>query len=230
MEVKSTRGTTIRNMSGIAGEKPLTVHISHGHNQFETVVTPVPAGYYKDDDFSNEWAIEYHCRNPNPIPTTGKNVEDWIEESKIKWLTIADINNIPSGQSIQVLVVDRNFGDTLEATATPNKPMIPSELLAFSKATFTRTHDLQGNLVLHCAEDEDIDLGLFEFDVSVPSGWYPLHNGVLPSEDSQGFLKLYGKSMRWQDMPPHTHVGYRGPMIPWSVVTEEKSLLFWHNP
>ena len=217
----------LRTMMGVAGKKPRTVHISHGHNQFETAATPVPAGYRKNN-FSKEWAREYHCRNPNPMPTTGKNVDDWIEESKAKWLTIADVTHLKPGKSLEILMLDRNFGDTLDATATPNKPMKAPTLLASSKATFTRTKDLQGQLVLHY-KGKDIDISPFEFHVTVPEGWYPLTDGILPANDEQGFLTLYGKSIRWQDMPSDTHVGYRGPMIPWSVVKKEKTPLFWYR-
>jgi len=221
-------GSYLQTMIGLAGKKPRTVHLSHGYNQFDITATPVPTGYRKNSKFSKEWAREYHCRNPNPIPMTGKNVEEWIQESKSKWLTIADIKNLGPGKKLDLLVIDRNFGDTLDATATPNKPMKASALLASSKASFTRTKDLQGHLVLHY-KDEDIDISPFEFDLAVPNGWYPLKDGILPAKDKQGFMKLYGKSMSWQDMPSDTHVGYRGPMIPWSVVTKEKKQLFWYK-
>ena len=217
----------LRTMMGVAGKKPRTVHLSHGYNQFDTVATPVPAGYRKHN-FSKEWALEYHCRNPNPMPKSGKNVEEWIYDSKDKWLTIADITHLKKGQSLEVLMLDRNFGDTLDATTTPNKPMKATTLLASSRATFTRTKDLQGQLVLHYKK-EDIDISPFEFHVAVPEGWFPLFDGVLPATDEQGFTKLYGKPIRWQDMPSDTHVGFRGPMMPWSVVSKEKKQLFWYK-
>jgi len=127
-----------------------------------------------------------------------------------------------------VLMLDRNFGDTLDATATPNKPMRAATLLASSRATFTRTKDLQGQLVLHY-KGEDIDISPFEFHVTVPNGWFPLFDGILPAKDEQGFTKLYDKPIRWQDMPSDTHVGFRGPMMPWSVVAKEKTKLFWYK-
>lgn len=218
-----TTGDVRHVMTGLAGTEPRTVHLSHGHNRFETTATPVPAGYRKNTRYDKRWAHEYHCRDPNPVPTRGKDVELWVHEARDKYLTIGDVRRLRPGQRLSLTILDRNLIDTL-SEVTPNKPMKATALLAPTRATYIHESGLRGKLVMA----NGVELDPFEFHVQVPNGWYPLRNGVLPAKDPQGFMKLYGKPVRSQDMPPNTHIGYRGPVIPWSVVTKAPQM-YWYQ-
>jgi hypothetical protein len=194
------------------------IHVSHAYNQFETKATPIPAGFIEDHDVDPDFADNYQCRDANKKPK-GLNIGQWTMKVKAKgkWLTIADMNHLIQGDQFDVLPLDRNVTETIEAAGAPPNKVQPAEtFFEPNRAVYEHTDGLKGKLTLYY-NSEHIVLDPFEFHVEInrSGNWYPLKNGYLPAKDPQGYTKLLGKKTHWTELDPKTHIGFRGPMIQW---------------
>jgi len=208
-------------LNGLRSTKKNHIHVSHDYNQFEVTPTPIPAGFMENTDVDPGWLDKYQCRDAAKRPTKGLDVEQWSRATRAKWLTIADVQHMAPGATLEVVLLDRNVIDTIDAAGVkPNKLHTPKSFFAASKATYTHTKGLEGTLTL-LADGKPLVLTPFEFDVEFDGkdNWYPLTGGFLPAKDPDGFLKLLGKRTHWSAMSPATHIGWRGPMIPWSALS-----------
>lgn len=209
---------SVEMLNGLRATKKHHIHKGHGYNQWETKATKIPAGFVVSTDYDKGWIDEYQCRDANPYPKKGLNIEQWARKSRPAWLTIADIQKLKPGDCLEVLPLDRNVVDTVSGSGIrPNKLYPASAFFKSNKAIYEHGSGMQGCLTL-LSESEKIVLDPFEFHVEIDKkdNWFPLEKGSLPAKDPQGFLKLMGKKMSWTAMSPKTHVGYRGPMLKFS--------------
>jgi len=199
-------------LNGLRATKKNYIHVGRGYNQWISKATKVPAGFVETKDYDKKWMEEYQCRDANPYPKKGLDIERWTRKARPSWLTIADIQQLKPGEKIDVLPLDRNVAETV--SATPNKLHPASVFFKPNRAVYEHKEGLQGKLTL-LVNSEKIVLDPFEFHVEInkSDNWYPLQDGSLPAKDPQGFVKLLGKKMEWTAMSPSTHVGYRGPML-----------------
>jgi hypothetical protein len=224
---------SVETLSGLRSTKKNHIHKFHTYNQWATVPTPVPAGFVEAKegaDYDLSWVKEYACRNPNPYPKKGLDIERWEKKVRGAWLTIADIRRMNPGDVLDVAVLDRNVVETADSDGVPPNRLVAAErFLKPSKARYEHQEGLRGKLTLFI-NSENIELDPFEFHVDFDGkgNWYPLMDGVLPAKDPQGFMKLLGKKVPWSAMSAKTHVGYRGPMIAWSKVRSLPKL-FWYK-
>ena len=229
-ETDNGNSRSVEWRNGLRSTKKNHIHLSHGHNQWETVPTPVPAGFVESDDYDRAWVEGNVCRNPNPRPKNGLDIERWEKKVRSSWLTIADIRRLKPGDVLDVAVLDRNVIETVDSAGIPpNRPVAAQRFLKPSMARYEHIEGLRGKLTL-LINSERIELDPFEFHVDFDGkgNWYPLMDGVLPAKDPQGFMKLLGKKTPWSAMSPKTHVGYRGPMIEWSKVRSCPKL-YWYK-
>ena len=199
-------------LNGLRATKKNHIHVSHGYNQWISKATKVPAGFVETTEYDKKWMEEYQCRDANPYPKKGLDIERWTRKARPSWLTIADIQRLKPGDTLEVLPLDRNVAETV--SATPNKLHPATLFFKPNRAVYEHKDGLQGKLTL-LVNSEKIILDPFEFHVEINKSdtWYPLQDGSLPAKDPQGFVKLLGKKMDWTAMSPTTHVGYRGPML-----------------
>jgi len=231
--IKETdEGDTVRRemLNGLRATKKNYIHRSHGYNQWRSKASRVPAGFVESKDYEKQWMDEYQCRDANPRPKKGLDLGSWTRKAKGQWLTIKDIQQLKTGDRLEVLLLDRNAAETVAASGiSPNKLHSATSFFKDNKAVYEHKKDLQGRLILF-EPPGHLVLDPFEFHVEIDktNNWYPLREGVLPAKDPQGFLKLLGKKMSWKSMDPDTHVGYRGPMVAWSAV-QTLPPLFWYR-
>jgi len=202
-------------LNGLRATKKNYIHKGLGYNQWISKATKVPAGFVETKDYDKKWLEEYQCRDANPYPKKGLNIERWTRKARPSWLTIADIQGLKSGEKVDVLPLDRNVMETVEAGGIKPNKLHPAPLFFKpNRALYEHKEGLKGKLTL-LVNSEKIVLDPFEFHVEVnkKDTWYPLQDGSLPAKDPQGFVKLLGKETHWTSMSPSTHVGYRGPML-----------------
>jgi hypothetical protein len=151
--------------------------------------------------------------------------------SREKWLTIGDITSMAKDQTLRVLVLDRNVFDIACSpnVNAPNARHTATHFFRKNLATYKHDGDLKGFIIWDSFED-----GMyheFEFHIMYkPGRWYPLKNGKLPEQESQGvfdFGQEGGKHFTKFDT--NTPVGWRGPMIAWSEVSNLPDI-YWSNP
>lgn len=164
----------------------------------------------------------------------GKDWRSWWAASQKYWMTIADVERIPPGKTIDACFLHRNVWDTTMTPERRGKLHKPSTFFAEEKARFAQVHrytrtsrkttPLEGQSMFVEYESEPKP---FEFEIEYAKGkWYPLSKGVLPAKDSQGAFKLLGTAKHWSEFPKTTHVGWRGPMIAWENLDKLPKIYF----
>lgn len=220
-----------RKINGLRSTKKKNhIHVGHGYNRWAVKATRVPAGFVETTDYSTKWMEEYQCRDANPYPKKGLDVERWTRKVRPSWLTIADIQRLKPGEKLAVLPLDRNVTDAVAAGGVPPNKLHPAgTFFKPNLALYEHKEGLKGTLTL-LAHSEKIILDPFEFHVEIDKkdNWYPLQDGSLPASDPQGFVKLLGKKTHWADMSPSTHVGYRGPMLA-AATLPKLPTVFWYE-
>ena len=141
----------------------------------------------------------------------------WVNHMKPDWLTVKDVLQLTPGQSLKVLVLDRNVRDIACEATKGGTSYTPRRFFRNNHAVFTRddrTDRLTGTLKWWTGSTNDE----FEFHLNYKEGhWYPMRNGVLPANDWQWSNRpLLGKRLKLDKIPLNWHVGWRGPMIPWA--------------
>jgi hypothetical protein len=120
--------------NGLRSTKKNHIHLSHNHNQWETVPTPVPAGFVEAKegaDYDRSWVEEYQCRNPNPRPKNGLEIEQWEKKVRSSWLTIADIKRLSPGDVLDVAVLS-GF-DRIEKLLSAQPTIIAKDIAAVQR-------------------------------------------------------------------------------------------------
>ena len=150
---------------------------------------------------------------------------DHAEETSA--LTIGDVKKMKWGEELKVLILDRNVWD-IALSERNNKPDVkvrPDIFFRYNSGTYIHDQDLRGKLRI-AAIPNSYD---FEFHLFLPSEqiWYPLQDGYIPSEDSQGAFSFDSNVVRhWSSFPDTTQVGYRGAMIPWTKLSNMPSIFY----
>ena len=160
------------------------------------------------------------------------SLEKWIERMKPQYLTIGDINKMRKGDTNKFLCIDRNVYDL--ASKNDNIPKAPT--LFFENnyiVNYTHDTDLKGHVKFECLASKE-KYKLFEFHIEyINKHWYPLKDGMLPNHDAQNIFHhvptLNNENLirNWKDYPITTHIGWRGPMIPWNCL--EKAPMVYYK-
>mmetsp|Transcript_19884 Transcript_19884/g.35477 ORF Transcript_19884/g.35477 Transcript_19884/m.35477 type:complete len:288 (-) Transcript_19884:144-1007(-) len=163
----------------------------------------------------NRWAME-----AGSMPFT--SLEEWQELCKDKYLKVSDILKMKAGETIEVVSFDRNWGDVAldEDRNPPGVPTDPKHFFRENKATYTHSGaDLRGTVKWTWDPEKDYD---FEFDLEYKSKcWYPLKNSCFPTVTlTMSRFSPEHEGRHYSTYPPSTHVGWRGPWMPWSALAD----------
>jgi|SRR3989304_4132521 len=149
-------------------------------------------------------------------------LRQWRKYIKPQCLTINDVKQLNKGDTLYVLVMDRNLTDITNAHNKCEEIKRPKDFFECNVATYVHNKDLQGDITFHFGgfEDKKKSRNLtreFEFDIEYDKNcWYPLTNGYLPVKDPQGLGKFrYNSPKHYSMFSPTTRIGWRGPMIEW---------------
>jgi len=167
-------------------------------------------------------------------PAGVDELDKWIDKHLApRYLTIADITRMKSGEKLKVLTLDRNMGDScMDTDINPEfKSIRPEKFFRPSWAVYTHGVGLKGTLKF-----EWMDAGKapddFVFDLEFKKGsWYPLHEDKrtgTPTLPKCAFTKPCG-GKTWDTFAKSTHVGWRGPMVAWSHLAKLPPL-WWEEP
>ncbi len=138
----------------------------------------------------------------------------WIDMAYDYRLKIKDVMNMKKGDTMSVLVLDRNVGDIAVSANPENVVIDPYQFFRYNFATYIHDNGLKGTMIYHW-QDKDYGDDEFEFDIEyAPHSWYPLKNGKLPKKDPQGGADfIYTREVSWTEFPIDTGIGWRGPMV-----------------
>lgn len=138
----------------------------------------------------------------------------WIDMAYHYKLKIRDVMNMKNGDTMTVLVLDRNVGDVSVQANPENVVIDPYYFFRYNFATYIHDSGLKGTMTYHW-QDEDYKDDDFEFDIEyTPHSWYPLENGRLPKRDPQGGAGFnFPREISWTEFPIDTGIGWRGPMV-----------------
>ncbi len=177
-----------------------------------------------------------HESEPESEPETNyvdNSFENWENATRHFHATIQSIMDIPIGETRHFLCLDRNVldlaGDALNEyqqgdEATPSNVFGGNYHIKFTKTGegITGKHYIVYN-VDELEKSNDLKDEQTDFDVEYANNcWYPMEDGFLPSNDSQGVCFLFGTKRKWDSFLPTTRLGWRGPMIPLEKIDDIK--------
>jgi len=130
--------------------------------------------------------------------------EQWDKLADRHTLTIGDITSLPPGARLNLLIQDRNIGDSVaNLHHFDGVSRKPTEFFKGLTDVFTKTSGISGTMKWHWGETQP-----FTFQL--------LHEGKGmwgPVDENNGIFDLTGLS--WVQMPPSTKVGWRGSAMRW---------------
>lgn len=236
-------GILTQSLIGIPADKPGYIHeLVDEYGGFSKKPMKLEKGFKKSKKrrFDKQWAIVAGCN----VPKTKKEKDDyfkkmngalhytdWFDKTRKSWITIGDIMKLKKGDKLDLLMLDRNATDTAFHYNKMSVPKEPSKFFRHNRITYIHDTDMTGTIrqkiVIDLTNNKTkktekkrvTDNTEAEFDVEYKKDyWYPFRDGVLPAKDFQGYFKLLGKKKHYTDFPKSTHVGFRGPLIPWSQI------------
>ena len=154
-------------------------------------------------------------------------MRQFIETSKPNHLTLGDIKQLSPGDSLDVVIWDRNFEEGwIWSAAEENHPYDPTFFFRENRHKLV----MKGNLIwdIHYSWGQVVRHPI-EFDVSDMNTkwtWAPVKNGVIQIDnafldgDSQWAVnsrKIHNKSQ--DEFPDSTRVGWRGPIMLWDKLS-----------
>jgi len=162
---------------------------------------------------------------PDPFTRLVVSWEEWEQRTEPFHLKISDVLNLTIGQSIKLLLLDRNVWDVANTDESCSElPQDPAYYFRHNTAEFIKQEHLKGKMVFNWDGNCTLKERTFEdweFEIEFkPNNWYPLKDGKLPEQD-QGFFHFDWRR-HWSEFDRGTHIGFRGPAILWSVVQSEK--------
>ena len=142
----------------------------------------------------------------------------WINSTKDYHLTIKDIQEMKSGESLKVIILDRNTGDLFDKYNNSNTLYYPIDFFKHQMGEFIKNKDMTGKLIFYNGINHDSNNNLiidpFEFHIEYKLNyWYPLQNNIISitNPEFKHINENYSKNIN--EFPLDTRVGWRGPMI-----------------
>jgi hypothetical protein len=136
--------------------------------------------------------------------------ESWLNFMEDRELTIADIEGMKPGESIEVIMLHRNLGDVvLDPRVHPFLELFEAKVFFKEvRGKYTHVKDLHGILVDELGEEGPFNFHLNYFGKL----WYPLgDDGLLPVETGEACVR--NAIADYRRYPKTTKVGWRGPML-----------------
>jgi len=146
----------------------------------------------------------WYAAEPSVQPVgNGIPWEQWDKLAEPYQLTIQDITSLPAGATLNLLIQDRNIGDSVDGLKHfDGVSRRPTEFFKGLTNVFTKSSGLSGTMKWHWGETHPFTFELLNKSQRM---WYPL--------DDSGFHGISGK--HWTQMPPTTKVGWRGAAMRW---------------
>lgn len=164
------------------------------------------------------------------------NIYDWIDQNHDKQLTIADIDKLNPGDTVEVCMFDRNFEeygmwDKYEESVGYD----PEDILQYNKMTLKYKGNYTWDLII-------MDCGTFEHPIHLnvehlDTNWawaeidpkdsmVHITNNVFEcGEEHNDWNPLH---VHYNNFPKTTRVGWRGPAVLWEKVYDMPKI-HWHH-
>ncbi len=170
-----------------------------------------------------------NLRNMKP-----RSAGDWwdLVDATNHPLTIADVKAMRKGERTELLVLHRNFMDSISHEASgEHAPMWPEEFLkdmSGVRGVYVHEEGMHGRLFGVWGDDPNGHPFNFDLQYNDKGDWYPLEDdGCLPElqdEAAWSDPSLAGKS--WTEYPDDTRVGCRGSMLRWDLVDKFPKIFY----
>jgi len=186
----------------------------------------IPPGFSRRTLHDNDVIYsDYYLRERIPRPVlNGLEQSNWINFRKDLHFTLHDLKILNTGDKVEFLVLDRNLYDKTTIHNKSNTLYPAVDYFKNNKAVYIHKYETKGLISFDGLEQKE-----FEFDIEYkPDHWYPMTDGVLPSDDQQNIFNLLGKKATYTDFPEKTRIGWRGPMIKWKNIYTMPDI-FWHE-
>ena len=180
---------------------------------------------YTKDPVTREWLTKTWCEKPLDVKRLNKGGMDfdaWETQSRQHWLTIDDVLALPPGRH-KFVMIDRNVLDTVSNGAKRGVLYDPARFFRNNAFEFTRAASDKGIAGKGRFLSYEKEAKPWEFDVEYARDrWFPLRDGALDygAIRREGWFvspwRMVFSTRAWTNFPGSTHVGWRGPMIPWS--------------
>lgn len=175
--------------------------------------------YYSNELVKNLFFQKY--TSPEKIiklKEMGCNFDEWYNKSRKYWLKLKTILYMKNDTEIKCLLLDRNVTDIIYDINKLGKLYDPKIFFKNNMVTIKKVKDLTVKIQLP-HENKINKSRNFEFHVEYKKdNWYPLINGTLANKCEQMGYSLLDKEYKWYELPKNICIGYRGPMIMWSVM------------
>ena len=168
----------------------------------------------------------------------------WIDKHKEHWLTAGKIREMNDGNTVELLIMDRNLCDSVTTANTTGKVYTADVFFRKNKHTFVKGPDpFSGSIIWEWGHVEEA----FEFHIElIDDIWYPLRDGKINYDAfvrEMGFdylfnfgegmtkdkimehIKNIGNTMDYnlRGIPDDAHIGWRGPAMLCSIWTGRPS-------
>ena len=169
------------------------------------------------------WLEKFYCTEKKiPKDIKGLEVNKWINKMRKHYFRINDVLKMKKGDKIKLLLLDRNVTDITNSEDT-NKELVsykPEHFYRKNLVIYTHNTELKGVITFLCW---DIKQKEFQFEIEyLKNNWYPLNeDGKLPKKDPQNLVDFKDKAGKhYSEFYKTTSVGFRGPMIKYSILKE----------
>ena len=198
-----------------------------GNNTFGEQRYTIPR-HHKREQLDDEM-MRMYCMDAVPKPEL-KGLEvpnEWEDATRKDHLTIGDIRKLKKGDTVPLLIMDRNYLDIAFAKNKGNTLYTPVRFFRSNKATYIHDADLHGTIVWSWSKEKQP----FEFELNYDNErWYPLIDGHIPRRDKNRFRDApYKTAKSWTSFPATTRVGWRGPSMPWNDLDKYQKVWFYQE-
>jgi hypothetical protein len=160
---------------------------------------------------------------------------DWIENQRDKHLKLEDLSELENGHEIEVLVLDRNFDESIWTSKEIDVSYDPEEFFEYNKWKIKYLGDYKWDLIAPWNETYEHPIHLDITDLGLNYFWSPLDgaNGdqiIMKSDSVSGKIVKLDEPiiMHVSDFPDDTRIGWRGPIMKWSDVASGGPV-FWNK-
>lgn len=152
---------------------------------------------------------------------------DFIKQTIPQHLTIADVKKLKVGDTIDVVIWDRNFEESwIWDNATPQQPYRPEIFFQENHQKITYLGNMSWLIRFNWGEDIEHPIHLDVSALQTYWKWCPLEDGYINIVEE---IIKEGETLpshwcpthkHWTEFPETTRVGWRGPIMLWKYMAQ----------
>jgi hypothetical protein len=163
-------------------------------------------------------------------------MNDFIESCKHLYFNISDFKKLKIGDTIDVVLWDRNFEEyEIWDSLKPNKKYNVERFFKENRAQITYKGDLKWDIDFAFGEKFTHPIHLNTKHLKTNWTWVPVKNKMvtIKSEIVDRGKKIPKSwkpiNMHWEEFPEKTYVGWRGPIMLWKYLKNVPKIYWLKN-